>query len=603
MRVGLPLAIGLAIGLLLASGVLVWNWSSGRIGGEATASLDLFGELHFKPGDTNETKGYALDDSKTYTLEFDSVADKTASPLGAVSGLAPSNGQLDVSRATLNDHGVHVANGNTYRFRVFQDGVATAQPPSPPGGGYEVAAGMVLPGGFWLWTLSLGFGPAVILVGISGLISVIGSRSGKTSRAPDRNPAARPPSVHSRPVARTVAAEPTRTAARGSLPTYPIPAAPVARRASTHEFSIQVVDSGDGRAISGASVEHAAGEVPFSHATKGKDGVLHFTAPLAGRAVVSAPGYRPTEVRLQADGVQRIALTADRVSIAVRVVGERTGAALQGIPVFLQRGEQIVAQQKSDLEGRVRFDVETTVDGCLVGTAVEREGFEDTVADAASGGNGTIQLSVGFRFQPTGPDVDALVALRQDSERLVRQCASFDPEMGALVNQAAAPFLTGLQGLPEWGGLLLSSPYAPVAVHRALVREGHNLIASLQATLSEKAIINKLTSSRRNLASAPRLEISSDAAQILLRASSDQLIQERQRVGATIQRLDEAITKLAAGHDVLLPSTLWQALSQAFQERQRTGADLVAQVLFLQVQAALVSTVVQDPAWRARMTS
>jgi hypothetical protein len=601
VRAGGAAALALMVGLLFASGIVGWNWNSGRLSADTPAAIDLFGDLHFRPRASNETNMPALDDTKNYTLEFDAVVGETASPLGAVSGLRPSGGQLDVSRSVLESHGVVVGGGDKFRFRVFQDGVGSAQPPPPPGGHYNVSVGLVLPGGFWAWTLSAGFGPVILLAATWAALGIKKRRLHKRPSVPAAGPS---PSSAPKPPADQRGAMATRTSAGPADPwVYEPVAPPSARRTVAFPMSLQAVDGVTGNPILGATVEGASGEVALGAPTEGKDGVLYFAALPGSHATVSAPGYKSSHVRLEAHGLQRVSLTPDRVSIVIRVVGERTGAALQGIPVFLQRGEQIVSQQRSDLEGKVRFDIDGTAHGYLVGTAVQREGFEDTVLDARSGTNGNIQLSVGFRFKPAGPDAEALAALRQDSESLVRQCASVDAEMGALVHQAVAPFLAGLHGLPEWGGLLLSSPYSPIAVHRALVREGHNLVASLQTALAEKAIMNKLTSSRRNLAASPRLPMSADAVQILLRASPEQLVQERQRIAATVQRLDEAITKLAAGHDVLLPSTLWQTLAQALQERPKGGADLVARILLLQVLAALVAVLVEDPAWRARMTA
>ncbi|MCA1811353.1 MAG: hypothetical protein LC623_05005 [Halobacteriales archaeon] len=237
---------------------------------------------------------------------------------------------------------------------------------------------------------------------------------------------------------------------------------------------------------------------------------------------------------------------------------------------------------------------------CFVQTAVQLEGFEDTYLPVAQGAD-PLQLEVRYRFKPEGLDAEAAANLRQDSEQLVRQCANYDPEMAALVGQALAPFQAGAQGLPEWGGLMLSQFRRPFVLHRCLVREGHNLVAILRAVLSEKAVVNKLSASRRSVSAPSRLDVPQEAAQRLIRASPDQLRQEQERIGAAIPLLDRSINALAAGHDVLLPSTLWQALSRQFDQARGDGENLISQVLLLQILCGLVTTLVQNPAWQARM--
>lgn len=596
MGVAKGAVVGLLAGLLLA-GAVVALASFAYAGRAGSYEVGMFGGVVAShPG---------LDRNETYALEVDWHDGATYRPMGAIDGLQPRKGTISAGPSALGKGGIELTSDQEYRLRLFSAGGALLGE-GEAGQGTTVRTGLVVWGSTGVWGIAL---PLVGLVLGGALGAAFGGRPRRTK-----------PSQTANPHLFGAAERPAPPEGGWDLPTQRAlvkPADPVAafqpRSASSPRFDdlfqqplprpapslvryeLRVVDAETGLPVQ-AAAENLDGAKPFGNMAHGNDGLLVLDGPPASQARVSAPGYDETVVDLRGNAPTEILLRRRRAYVEARVVGERTGQQLQGINVLLIKGTTPIGQAKTDLSGKVRFETTTSLEDCYVQTAVERDGFQDDAVRIPEEG-GVLQLKVAYRFQPPGPDKDAEAGLRQDSERLVRQAMGLDPQVAAWMSQALTPFQEGMASLAEWGGLLLASPHSPTAIHRALAREGHNLLARYQTILSDKAVVNLLSSNRKALSQPNRLALQPDLLQQLVRSPA-KIAEELAKAGRALTKMDGDINKLAAGADVLFVSLLWQAADKASKDVPAEGEERVAACLALAVQCALLDQVLKDASSR-----
>lgn len=583
--VGLVVALAL-VGLLLGLYFFTYAASSGNY------EVDRFGGFHAGKLDRNDT----------YTLEVDHGVDDTFTPLGAIGSLEPKKSELDVGPFALARGGIDFTSNAQYRLRLFtSDGVLVS--PGPGGQGTLIETGLVLPWGN-LWTWIAGIVIACLSVGLL-LGAVVAPRRNKrpaaranshilapeTSRRMDNaeweNPA-RPTNLVASASAVAAFPQSPRT-----VPAYPgDPFAPVASRAPpATRYAVRVTDREGGGHVQ-ASAKNVDDGATFQETRRSNDGLLHFYGPANVQAIISAPGYEEQVVDLRANATTEVSLNRRVMAVEARVVGERTGQQLSGITVQLMRGSSVLGEAKSDLSGKVRFETTGSFDDCFLQTSVNRDGFQDDVA-AIDSRSGALQLKVAYRFQPQGADRDAELGLRQDAEQLVRQATAVDPQVASWMAQAVAPFQEGMKQIAEWGGLLLASPFSPTQIHRSLAQEGQNLLLGFKSVLSDKAVMNVLSSGKKGLSIGGRLVVAPDLLQQLVRSPA-RVTEEIAKAAKSLTKTDSEINRLAATSDVLFVSLLWQNADRLAKTTAQDAERQIARCLSLAVQCALLDQVVKS---------